>query len=84
MKSVLTTFLKKNLYNIIIVQVKFITIETKEVVRVGYNGFLFLHSYSDEGFDAAHLSLPLTIHAKKRNPLYIPGYIKYGLLLLCQ
>jgi hypothetical protein len=37
-------------------QVKCITIETKEVVRFRYNGFLFPHSYSGEGFGAAHLS----------------------------
>jgi hypothetical protein len=33
-------------YSIIIVQVRYITIETKEVVRIGYNGFLFPHEYS--------------------------------------
>ena len=31
-------------YNIIIVQVRYITIETKEVVHIGYNGFLFPHA----------------------------------------
>ena len=35
-------------YNVIIVQVRNITIETKEVVRIRYNGFLFSHSYSGE------------------------------------
>jgi hypothetical protein len=33
-------------YNIIIVQVRYITIEIKEVSRIGYNGFLFPHDYS--------------------------------------
>jgi hypothetical protein len=28
-------------YNITIVRVRYITIETKEVARIGYNGFLF-------------------------------------------
>jgi hypothetical protein len=36
-------------YNIIIIQVAYINIETKEVARIGYNMFPFLHSYSDEG-----------------------------------
>jgi hypothetical protein len=38
-----------HLFNrIIIVQVKYITIETKEVARIGYNGFVFPHEYSCE------------------------------------
>jgi hypothetical protein len=36
-------------YNIIIIQVACINIETQEVVRVGYSMFPFLHSYSGEG-----------------------------------
>ena len=32
-------------YNIIIVQVRYITTETKELVSIGYNRFLFPHSY---------------------------------------
>jgi hypothetical protein len=32
-------------YNMIIVQVRYITIETKEVARIGYYRFLFPHSY---------------------------------------
>jgi hypothetical protein len=43
--------------NTIIVQVRYIIIETKEVVRIGYNGFLFPHSYSGDGFGATHLGL---------------------------
>ena len=39
-------------YYMIIVQVRYITIETKEVVRIGYKGFLFQHSYSGEGLCA--------------------------------
>jgi hypothetical protein len=39
-------------YNIIIVQVRCITIETKEVARIGYNGFLLPHSYLGEGHGA--------------------------------
>jgi hypothetical protein len=35
--------------NNIIVQVRYIIIETKEVARIGYNGFLFPHSYSGDG-----------------------------------
>ena len=44
-------------YNIIIVQVRYITIETKEVAHIGYNEFPFPHySYSlGEGIGARHL-----------------------------
>ena len=44
-------------YNIIIEQVRYITIETKEVAHIGYNGFPFPHySYSlGEGIGARHL-----------------------------
>jgi hypothetical protein len=28
---------------------RYSTIETKEVARIGYNGFLFPHEYSGEG-----------------------------------
>jgi hypothetical protein len=35
--------------NTLIVQVRYITIETKEVTRIGYNGLPFPHEYSDEG-----------------------------------
>ena len=50
-------------YNIIIVQVRYITIETKEVAHIGYNRFTFPHySYSlGEGIGARHLSS----HAEK-------------------
>ena len=50
-------------YRIIIVQVRYITIETKEVAHIGYNGFPFPHySYSlGEGIGARHLSS----HAEK-------------------
>ena len=37
---------------IIIVQVRYITIEIKEVSRIGYNAFLFPQSYSGEGLGA--------------------------------
>ena len=50
---------------IIIVQVRYIIIETKEVVRIGYNGFLFPHSYSG---DAPRPSPEYS--CGKRNPLY--------------
>jgi hypothetical protein len=65
--------------NTIIVQVRYIIIETKEVARLGYNGFLFLHSYSDDGLGATHRGLHLSTNAArpspeyecgKRNPLY--------------
>jgi hypothetical protein len=38
--------------NTIIVQVRYIIIETKEFDRIGYNGFLFPHEYSGEGQSA--------------------------------
>jgi hypothetical protein len=50
-------------YNIIIVQVRYITIETKEIAHIEYYGFPFPH-YSnslDEGIGARHLSS----HAEK-------------------
>jgi hypothetical protein len=56
--------------NIIIIQVKYITMETREVGRIEYNGFLFPHSYSDEGVGTTHLDLHLRTHAEKRNPLF--------------
>jgi hypothetical protein len=37
------------MYYMIIVQVRYITIETKEVVRIGYKVLLFQDSYSGEG-----------------------------------
>ena len=47
--------------NTIIVQVRYIIIETKEFARIGYNGFLFPHEYSFEG----RLGLHLSTHAEK-------------------
>ena len=64
-------------YNIIIVQVQYITIVTKDVVSIGYNRFLFLHSYSGEGLGTTHLCLhPSTYEEKEIR------YIQYGQLLL--
>ena len=45
-------------YSIIIVQVSYITIETKEVARISYNGFLFPHEYSGEGIVYCFLQSP--------------------------
>ena len=57
--------------NTIIVQVRYIIIETKEFVRIGYNGFLFPHSYPGDGLGATHLGLHPSIHScGKRNRLY--------------
>ena len=39
-----------------------ITIETKEAVRIGYNGFLFPHSSSCEGLRATNLFLHMSTH----------------------
>jgi hypothetical protein len=36
-------------YSIIIVQVRYITIETKELSSIGYSWFLYPHDYSGEG-----------------------------------
>jgi hypothetical protein len=60
----------------IIVQVRYIIIETKEIARIGYNWFLFLHSYSGNGIGATHLGLHLSTHAEKET-----RYIQYGQLL---
>ena len=53
------------------------TIETKEVDRIGYNGFLFPHEYSGDGLGATHIDLHLIIHAEKET-----RYIQYGPFLL--
>ena len=45
--------------------IRYSTIETKEFSRIGYNGFLFLHSYSGDGLSATHLGLHLSTHAEK-------------------
>ena len=63
----------------LIVQVRYIIIETKEFARIGYNGFLFPHSYSGDGLGATHLCLHLSTHAEK-----VTRYIQYGRLLLFQ
>ena len=42
----------------------YIIIETKEFARIGYNGFLFPHSYSGDGLGATHLGLHLSTHAE--------------------
>jgi hypothetical protein len=65
--------------NTIIVQVRYIIIEKKEFASIGYNGFLFLHSYSGDGLGATHLGLHLITHAEKDT-----RYIQYGTLLLFQ
>ena len=52
--------------NTIIVQVRYIIIETKELARIGYNGLLFPHSYSGDGLGGTHIGLHLSPHAKKK------------------
>jgi hypothetical protein len=52
---------------------------TKEFARIGYNGFLFPHSYSGDGLGATHLGLHLSTYAEKET-----HYIQYGPLLLFQ
>jgi hypothetical protein len=59
-----------------IVQVGYIIIETKEFARIGYNRFLFPHSYSGDGLGATNLSLHLSTHAEKET-----HYIQYRPLL---
>ena len=54
--------------NTIIVQVRYIIIETKEFARIWYNGFLIPHEYSGEGFYAPRTSPEYS--CGKRNPLY--------------
>jgi hypothetical protein len=62
-----------------IVQFRYIIIKAKEFARIGYNGFLFPHSYSVDGLGATHLGLHLSTHAEKET-----RYIQYGPLLLFQ
>ena len=50
--------------NTIIVQDRYIIIETKEFDHIGYNGFLFPHKYSGEGRTPSPEYL-----CGKRNPL---------------
>jgi hypothetical protein len=45
--------------------VRYIIIETKEFSRIGYNVFLFPHSYSGDGLGATHLGLHLSTYAEK-------------------
>jgi cupin superfamily acireductone dioxygenase involved in methionine salvage len=54
----------------------YINIERKEFARIGYNGFLFPHSYSDDDLGATHLGLHLRTHAEKET-----RYFQYGPLL---
>jgi hypothetical protein len=59
--------------NTIIVQVRYIIIETKEFARIGYNRFLFPHSYSGDGRGAMLCYAPRPspeYSCGKRNPLY--------------
>ena len=68
-KTVLTTFVYFTHYSIIIVQARYITIETKEVARIWYNGLLFPYNLlSGEGLDAPRPSPEYS--SGKRNPLY--------------
>lgn len=59
-------------YKIIIVQVRYITIETKEATRIEYNRLLFPHQYYGEGLGVKHQGLHLSINAEKET-----CYIKF-------
>jgi hypothetical protein len=50
-----------------IVQVRYTIIEAKEFARIGYNGFLFPHSYSGDGLGATPSP---EYECGKRNLLY--------------
>jgi hypothetical protein len=52
--------------NTIIVQVRYIIIETNEFSHIGYNRILFPHLYSGDGLGAMHLGLHLSTHAEKK------------------
>ena len=58
-------FFLNSIYNIIIIKVRYITIETKEVTRIAYKGFLYPLSYSGdhEGIGVTHLGLHPSTHA---------------------
>jgi hypothetical protein len=60
-------------------KVRYIIIETKEFAHIGYNRFLFQHSYSGDGLGTMHLGRHLSTHAEKKT-----CYIQYGPLLLFQ
>jgi hypothetical protein len=49
------------------------------LAHIGYNGFLFPHSYSGDSIGATHLGLHLSTHAEKET-----RYIQYGPLLVLQ
>ena len=72
-KPVLTTLYTYFIsYNTIIVQVRYIIIETKQVVLIGNNRFLFPRSYSGEGLGATHLGLgPHQSTRAEKNILYM-------------
>jgi hypothetical protein len=57
--------------NTIIVQVKYIIIETNEFARIGNNGFLFPHSYSGDGLGATHLGHHLSTNTEKKTAISI-------------
>jgi hypothetical protein len=50
--------------------------ETKEVGRIEYNGFLFPHSYSDEGVGTTHLDLHLSTRAEKETRYFLYGPLR--------
>jgi hypothetical protein len=61
-----------------IVQVRYIIIETKEAARIGYNGYLFPHSYSGNGLGATHLGLHLYFILTFRR-----GYVNMTCVFVC-
>ena len=42
--------------------IRYSTIETKEAIRIGYNGFLFQHEYSGEGRGVGGILVHRTLH----------------------
>jgi hypothetical protein len=57
-------------YNIIIVQVRYITFETKEVASIEYNGFLFQHSYPVKANVRNKQGLYLSTHTDNRQCMF--------------
>ena len=45
-------------------------LEKKEVVRIGYNGFLFLHEYSDEYREATNTNFIMFVFTRPEHPRY--------------
>ena len=82
-KTVLTTFFLGGgiNYSIVILQDRYITIGTKEVACLGYNGFLFPHEYSSECL-GLHLSTHAENETRYKYPIRTASFVSIVLYLI--